>query len=508
MKKLQKTLALLFIFLIFIAITSNVIAAPVENQPVEIYKPKTTWYPPGVQYGRIIELQHNGSANGTLLATCEKTAVDNGMKYLSFPIFKSIDKGSTWTRISDVTTSEMEGMRWEPQLFELPISIGINPAGTILCAGLAITNTYGNYTWEYGKIKLFKSNDLGLTWTFMSDIAQGGADPYGIWEPFLIIDSTGKLVCFYADERQSESHSQMIVHQISSDGGYTWGPVVEDVAVNTQNLRPGMPTVSKLPNGKYFMTYEVVDAKDRDSGNPVYYRFSDNCSNWGDATNLGTKLVSQDGVTPGSSPYNVWSPAGGGNGMLIVSACFQTPSSERGSDNFVNYNLGNGQWERISQPLTYSALNGASNGYSRSMFVSADGKELYNVCNVNYNTAAHSKLVYALTYLVKNNNSSIISSNTSQSNSSKSVSSKSTISSITSINSVYSSNTSEISSNTSDNSSGVSNVLSQSIPDSSNINVNQTENGKKYLYIIIIFLIIAAVVAFLLFKYYKKIGIK
>lgn len=371
-------------------------AAPAEKSVTEIFVPQTSWWEPGLQYARIIELQHNGSLNGTLLATCEKTGIDNRMTTVSFPIFRSTDGGSTWQRISDVTTSELGGMRWEPQLFELDRDLGSVKKGTILCSGLAIENTNG---WRNGKIKLFKSTDGGVSWTFMSNIASGGDDKHGIWEPFFIIDGQNRLICYYSDCREYETHSQKLVHQVSTDGGYTWGPVVDDVAVEQRDLRPGMPVVSKMGNGKYIMTYEVVTEDKPHTGNPVYYRFSNDGHNWGDPQNLGTKLVTSGGTVPGSSPYNVYTPLGGEKGMVIVTSAFQTPSTASGGDLFVNYNYGNGPWERLSQPLKYTY-----GGYSHGMALSADGSRLFMVNNTDYketNDKQLTKLVFSYIQLAE-----------------------------------------------------------------------------------------------------------
>lgn len=116
------------------------------------------------------------------------------------------------------------------------------------------------------------------TWKFVSHIASGGKAipnngvsrhyPFDwqtdrlqetpVWEPFLMVYNN-QLVVYYSDQRDP-NYGQKLVHQVSSDGGKTWGPVVNDVAVSPYSARPGMPIVSKLPNGKYFLTYEYGGA--------------------------------------------------------------------------------------------------------------------------------------------------------------------------------------------------------------------------------------------------------
>ena len=41
----------------------------------------------------------------------------------------------------------------------------------------------------------------------------------------------------------------------------TWAPPVDDVAYATYTDRPGMTTVTRLPSGKYMMTYEFGGGK-------------------------------------------------------------------------------------------------------------------------------------------------------------------------------------------------------------------------------------------------------
>lgn len=67
-----------------------------------------------------------------------------------------------------------------------------------------------------------------------------------------------QLVCYYSDQRDP-SYGQKMSHQVTSDLA-TWGPIVTDVAYPTYDFRPGMPTVSELPDGTYIMTYEFYGA--------------------------------------------------------------------------------------------------------------------------------------------------------------------------------------------------------------------------------------------------------
>ena len=113
------------------------------------------------------------------------------------------------------------GMRWQPQLYELPQAIGNMPAGTILCAGNSIPSDYSK-----SKLDLYKSTDHGKTWSFVSSIASGGQPKSEngytpVWEPFLLV-ADNKLIVYYSDQRDPK-YGQKIVHQ-TSDGRSKLGP--------------------------------------------------------------------------------------------------------------------------------------------------------------------------------------------------------------------------------------------------------------------------------------------
>jgi len=364
-------------FLLSIQILLNISNAAIDESSVYsvIYNNPNV----RVYYPRIMEIRYNESAKGTLLATCEEYTRPMPVH----PIFKSADKGKTWTRISDVNDTQRGwGMRYQPFLFELPQDVGELKKGTILCAGNAIPNNLSQTA-----IDIYKSENLGMTWTYMSTVCEGGrASPNGredpVWEPFLMLDEQGRLVCFESDERFPE-HNQLLCHFVSEDGGKTWGPLVQDVSLG--ELRPGMPVIAKLPNGRFIMTYEIVGLV----GHQVYYKLSDDGLDWTRRSNLEIRTV--DNYKPGSTPYCVWTPVGGQNGTIIVSG--RIPHDPVGGDFVVNYNNGEGNWYRMRTPISYGSGR-SSAGYSRSMVVSQDGKEIYSVVNLHNNLRSSLNMVF------------------------------------------------------------------------------------------------------------------
>jgi hypothetical protein len=132
-----------------------------------------------------------------------------------------------------------------------------------------------------------------------------------------------------------------------------------------------MVVIAPLPNGKYIMTYELVGAP----GAPITFKLSDDALNWGPAADRGIQIITADDYRPGSTPYCVWAQAGGKDGMIIASG--RVPHDPLGGDLVVNYNCGEGKWYRMRTPIRYQ--NAANAGYSRSMAVAANGRELYSV---------------------------------------------------------------------------------------------------------------------------------
>ncbi|KAF2110866.1 glycoside hydrolase family 93 protein [Lophiotrema nucula] len=298
-----------------------------------VYTPPSNYTDPRVLYARTAQL-----SNGDLLATWENYSPEPPPVY--FPIWRSSDQGYTWKEVSKVQDQVNGwGLRYQPFLYELPEPLGDFPAGTVLLAGSSIPTDLSRT-----QIELYASRDKGETWMFVSHIAAGGeAIPNNgltpVWEPFLMVYQKS-LICFYSDQRDNATHGQKMVHQTTTDLK-TWGPVIDDVAYPTYTDRPGMPTVARLPNGKYIMTYEYGGGPAITSSYqfPVYYKIVSDPEKFGPAT--GISLKATDGTIPTSSPYVVWSPVGGKNGTIIVS-CGSL------SQIFVNTGLGEGPWRKIS----------------------------------------------------------------------------------------------------------------------------------------------------------------
>ena len=332
----------------------------------------------GTRYGRLIRLQHSGSANGRLIATFEAWPND-------FRFYQSTDDGLSWTQIGAPVLSSTTGwvMKVEPDLYELPAAMGNLPAGTILLAGNSETTAGGNNH----RMEVWYSLDHGVTWQY-----RGVADTstnLGLWEPRLGSASSGQLVCYYSDERfASSGYNQLLGGRVSPDGGLTWGSEFYVCAVPDGTKRPGMAVTAKLPNGQYVLSYEGVGYG---GWSQVYIKFSSDGTNWGSGpTDLGTPVQTATGAYVGACPYILWVPAGGPNGTLVISGQFliNTPNTDR--EFLINTNLGQGNWTMIPAPVQWQGGGNNLAGWSQGMIPTADGQGIIQLASsqitVNGNT--------------------------------------------------------------------------------------------------------------------------
>jgi hypothetical protein len=318
-----------------------------------IFTPPSNYTDPRTLYARSAQFD-----DGTLLATWENYSPEPPKVY--FPIYESKDGGYTWKELSRVQdTVNGWGLRYQPFLYILQKDIADYKKGTVLLAGSSIPTDLSQT-----QLDLYASTDKGKSWNFVSHMASGGrAVPDNgltpVWEPFLM-QYKDTLIHYYSDQRDNTTHGQKMVHQTTKDLK-TWGPVVDDVAYPTYTDRPGMPTVALLPNGKYIMTYEYGGGPAITTSYqfPVYFKMVSDPEKFGAAT--GFSLQSNDGVIPTGSPYVVWSPVGGKNGTIIVSA-------SSSSDVYINKALGEGPWTSVATPEKAA--------YTRHLRVLKDKKKL------------------------------------------------------------------------------------------------------------------------------------
>lgn len=398
------------LFGLSIATAGPALAVTTGNGSVVYTSPAQGSFPDkgGATYSKLVVLKHNGSYNGQIIATYDQLTYVNGVQV--YPIYRSTDNGATWSLLTNVVPSgnfSTLTRTSQPFLFELPQASGGLAAGTLLLAGNIMPSDESST-----RIVIYKSTDRGATWSLLSTVDTGGPATYdpsptsttsSIWEPSLNLDANGDLVCYFSDERQkvynssgvdtSASILQAVSYRVSTNGGTTWGTEGNVAAIPDDSDRPGMITVTKMGNGQYMATYEVVNQPSQSLNTAVvYYKLSSDGITWS-ANSLGTQIKLANGRGIGSSPYVKWVSAGGPNGTVIVSSKWALDSSGNisGGQNFyVNYNYGQGPWEQMPYAVTYDASDtqgGYFAGFAQSFDTSTDGLTLYQATNVENTTS-------------------------------------------------------------------------------------------------------------------------
>ncbi|MBE5786978.1 MAG: exo-alpha-sialidase [Clostridiales bacterium] len=381
MKKLV-TLALVLAMVLSLALPAFAAPEYGEHSTVATVEYGEKYWGQGISYTRIMELQHSGDMNGTLIATHEMYTSGLHPEKPGYNIHMSRDGGSTWEHIATVREkNNTVQSEYQPHIYELPCQLGDMPAGTLLLAACTVDAAH----WRISALRVYRSFDHGYTWEQYSNVVTAGGmgangkPSSGVWEPFLMMLPDGRLACYYSDSSEVENHSQKLSMRISEDG-VTWGDTIEVKAMEDRTLRPGMSTVIQLNDGRFMMTYEMCDEDNSGCGNPVYYIFSDDGIDWGDPADPGTKVVLSNKAVPGSCPYLCYLPNYGEKGLILMTSGFQTPSVSRGNIVYVNDNLGDANsWKTWYQPINYKNPNG---GYSRAIFAAQDGKTAYFVNNI------------------------------------------------------------------------------------------------------------------------------
>ncbi|MBE6640644.1 MAG: exo-alpha-sialidase [Ruminococcaceae bacterium] len=361
---------------------------PAEEYTVTVASSGDNWWGMGVQYPRLLILSNSQSGeNGTILLTFEKLTSGLERERPGYPVYRSTDEGKSWKLVTTVRDNSSLQSEWNPFLFELSRPLGNYPAGTVLLAACSVDGAHSTAS----AIRLYASTDGGRSFGAPVTVATGGGLENGVWEPFLLQLDDGRLVCFYSDDTGDE-YAQRIVYRLSEDG-VTFGETVEVVASKFKRERPGMPVVTRLGDGSYFMVYEVVDHRLLE-GNPVMYRTSKDGIHWGDPADIGTPIESVDGKALGSAPYAAWTPAGGELGTITVSGTFMRKGkSTTGTDIFISRDMGK-TWTTVSHPIPYNSSVDHC-GYSNSMMFSSDGAIMYAVNNPQKKDGSKGNIVFA-----------------------------------------------------------------------------------------------------------------
>ena len=187
----------------------------------------------------------------------------------------------SWTKLSEI--AETGRLLDNGELIQLP-------GGEILLTGRSLIEG------QSYRLPVYRSADGGRSWTAISNIDANEGRPgslreRGLWEPKFFPLPDGRLAVAYANEKHASdkpAFSQICSERISSDGGKTWG---EEITLAAEpgggKLRPGMPVVTRMSNGKFVAVYEIVGAGDAD----VFSKISADGEHW--PAGLGKRVAGQ-----------------------------------------------------------------------------------------------------------------------------------------------------------------------------------------------------------------------
>lgn len=341
-----------------------------------------------LSYPSIIKLEHqtNEKDNGKLIATfyLDATPVGGARTNTNACIMVSDNDGKSWKHLArpeesmDLTLKAGQ----MAHIYELPAKVGDMPAGTLIYSANSVD--FARKT----TISLWRSFDCGKTWEQYVCIAEGGGDREGVWEPFTLYnESDGYLYCFYSDDTGSKTagdHDQTIVYKRSKDG-IKWSEKVEVVACPDSTWRAGMPIITKMGNGEYFLVFELVHKFRGDWRSPIFFKTTSDLANWGDPSDYGKIIETTEQYYIQSAPACAWVDDGSPCGTLIVTARYDSKETLEQNKFFISLDYGK-TWQVIDDPIPYEMINindGDRIGYSPAFWVGDNGKTLYYVNCVN-----------------------------------------------------------------------------------------------------------------------------
>jgi len=265
-----RILILTFVALSFSLPGADPQSAPEKSSTVNQFKWSGTNFVARGGWGRMIHLSDTHWL-------CVNTRFGPGESSLEIRV--TTNSFHSWTKLSEV--AEPGRFMDNGELIQLP-------GGELLLTGRSLIEG------QSYRLPVYRSVDGGKRWTAFSDIDSNEGSPgslkqRGLWEPHFFLLNDGRLAVAYANEKHASDQpafSQVCSERISMDGGKTWGDEITLAAEpRGGGLRPGMPVVSRLSNGKFIVVYEVVGVGDAD----VFCKVSEDGEHW--PAGLGNRIA-------------------------------------------------------------------------------------------------------------------------------------------------------------------------------------------------------------------------
>lgn len=359
--------------------------------------------PGSTLYPRLIRLAHGPMATrGQLVASTDGV------------IFVSTDEGRSFTKIATVPVSAGSKHVCCSTLFEVPHDVGALKAGTLLSAGTYAVAKSGKGTPETEATdfkqaepaaEVYASTDGGYTWAYLATPVQGGpklpsSKPLrqrGLWEPEFEAAADGSLVMFLSDETDACCSQKLL--KIRTRDGRHWVDKSDVIAMPAlPDARPGMIVSTPLPDGTYFMSYEICGNR---FGCDVYTRRSKDGWDFGDPAATGMRAETASGQFFRHSPVNTYAARAGadGKGVLLLTGQMLyekdgSVSPENGRVYFASGGKdGRGGWTTRPAPVPVpTAYDNFCPNYSSALLPLADGTRLLELAS-DYD-AAHRCVTY------------------------------------------------------------------------------------------------------------------
>ncbi|WP_410656656.1 sialidase family protein [Amycolatopsis sp. lyj-112] len=325
-------------------------------------------------YARLIRLEHSPIGRGRIVASL--TSADERGKFT--PIMESTDEGQSFHKIGEVRDPDGRVGMCCGTLYELPQRVGRLRAGTLLWAA--------SYRQEAGPqrrigIRIWYSRDAGRSWSFLSEAARSHNHD-GIWEPEFVVDAGGTLWLHYADETESPQHAQ-VMNRVATTDGVNWGTKQRTMAIPPHRVRPGMPIIRRLPDGRYYLAYEICNFRDRFCD--PYFKISADGANWGDPADPGTRVDTANGNHFQHAQTITLFPGGPKGVRLVMVGQIYTnargvPQDKNGRVLLANDNFGSGNWYELPAPLHITGIyDNFCPNYSSTLLPVDGGKNVVQI---------------------------------------------------------------------------------------------------------------------------------